>query len=356
MSQSNNPHDHFFRASMSKRPMAKSFIQEFLPPSISENLDMRTLKLEHDSFLDEHLQEHLSDVIYSCRWKGFPKEQVYINFLWEHKSFIPQYPHLQLLRYLVTSWEYQNKNKAPLRPIIPIIVYHGNRKWTYKLFHEYFYLPDEELRRFIPTFEYLITDLTGYSDKELKNIRLGMLGGMLMLLKHSKDKKYIQTKTKEILLFAWRYTPSYLFEIFMKLAVVYISKATPVNKTEFDNIIKSLPPKFGNMTAYQEIVQTGIEIGEKKGIQLSKILFCLRIFQKNPGMSNEEIADMTLLEIEMVKKIKKDFPMENEAKYFTIAQKLLDKYPEIPNEDLSKLFKMKSVELMKIRRKMERKK
>ncbi|MEM6966767.1 MAG: Rpn family recombination-promoting nuclease/putative transposase [Bacteroidota bacterium] len=163
MSKKNHkPHDRFIRKVLSNRKVVKQYIQQFVPKQIVERLDFRTLKSSPNSFVDEKLEEHISDIVYHCDWKkqGTKSRRVRISFLLEHKSYLPQYPHLQLLRYLLDAWENDVAEKKPLTLTIPIILYHGKKKWNYQSFAEYFELPDEALRSFIPQFEYLLTDLS----------------------------------------------------------------------------------------------------------------------------------------------------------------------------------------------------
>ena len=146
------PHDKFFKETFSRKEVARDYIDQFLPVDIRENLDLRTLQLSQTSHIDEELQEHLSDIVYTCRWKS--KADVRISLLFEHKSYPEKFPHLQLLRYLLGTWEYDLREEQPLTVTIPIIVYHGKKKWKYKSFSDYFPLPkiDKEspLVRYIP--------------------------------------------------------------------------------------------------------------------------------------------------------------------------------------------------------------
>ena len=90
--------------------------------------------------------------------------------MFEHKSYVPSHPHLQLLRYMLGMWEAQIRNHEPLKLILPIIIYHGQQKWNAKPFADYFVGPDlpNSLEPFIPSFEYWLTDLQASSDGEIR--------------------------------------------------------------------------------------------------------------------------------------------------------------------------------------------
>lgn len=62
-------------------------------------------------------------------------------------------------------------------------------------------------------------------------------------------------------------TPSNLSETFIRIAVVYIANASPIEKEEIRKIANNLPLKLDDMvkTAYEQFVEEGILIGEIKG-------------------------------------------------------------------------------------------
>ena len=103
--------------------------------------------------MDKELRESFSDLVYSATYRG--TVAIKLSLLFEHKSYQPRYPHLQLLRYMLGIWETQRDQKLALTPVIPIIVYHGRESWQYRTLSELFAGADQELRRFLPSFDYL---------------------------------------------------------------------------------------------------------------------------------------------------------------------------------------------------------
>ena len=70
----------------------------------------------------------------------------------------------------------------PLPPIIPCVVYHGKETWTVGLgFRDLFDHPGS-LDHVVPDFEYLLYDLSEYSDEEIKGAVV--LRVAFLLLKH----------------------------------------------------------------------------------------------------------------------------------------------------------------------------
>lgn len=100
MSKPNNPHDKLFKAAFSEKDVVIDFINNFLPTHIKEKIDTSSLSLHPNSYITPVLAEFYSDVIYSC---NFGDGEIEVCILFEHKSYVPEFPHLQILRYLVSN-------------------------------------------------------------------------------------------------------------------------------------------------------------------------------------------------------------------------------------------------------------
>ncbi|MEW5815072.1 MAG: Rpn family recombination-promoting nuclease/putative transposase, partial [Spirochaetota bacterium] len=161
-----NPHDKFFKETFSDKANAADFIKGTCPPEVLKNLVLSTLTLEKSSYIDEELKEQFSDLVYSCQYGK--KRNVSIVLLFEHKSYVPQYPHVQLLKYLLNLWKEDMNARKPLTVVIPLVLYHGRRRWRKRDFSTYFDTCDQEVRRFLPEFDYLLTDLSKFTDREIK--------------------------------------------------------------------------------------------------------------------------------------------------------------------------------------------
>ncbi|MCB0582543.1 MAG: Rpn family recombination-promoting nuclease/putative transposase, partial [Phaeodactylibacter sp.] len=188
---SNKPHDEFFKAALGRKELAIAYLQAFLPEEIVQKLKLSELKPANDSYITAKLRKVFSDLVYTCPF-GDEGQEILITFLLEHKSQPVKYPHIQLLQYELEIWELQVKQKEPVKPVLPIIFYHGKKKWEKKPFEEYFIPLDESLRKYIPGFEYHLTDLSDFSDEEISMLKTGFLANALLILKHAWDKEYFQ--------------------------------------------------------------------------------------------------------------------------------------------------------------------
>ena len=121
MMEIGNPHDRFFKEALSRREVARDFILHYLPGEIVALLNVDSLVISKDSFVDKDLGEHLSDILYNVDMKH--EGSAYIYVLFEHKSYPDLLISFHLLRYIVRIWEQAIKRGAsrPLPPIIPIV-------------------------------------------------------------------------------------------------------------------------------------------------------------------------------------------------------------------------------------------
>lgn len=59
MSDLDNPHDKFFKEAFSRPEVARYFLAQQLPPAVLAHIDLDTLALQKDSFVNPELAEHL---------------------------------------------------------------------------------------------------------------------------------------------------------------------------------------------------------------------------------------------------------------------------------------------------------
>jgi len=303
-----NVHDQLFKLVFSKKREAANLVRNFCNPVLVENLDFRTLKREVASFVEPDLKEYFSDLVYSCRWKG---NELRLCLLFEHKSYPVAYPHFQLLRYMLNCWEQDLKEKRDLRPVIPIIVYHGKQRWKHKNLTDYFDIPDEQLKIFFPDFDYHLLDLSKYEDENILSLQTGFYVNTLLLLKHQRQKKFILTHLKDIFKDGEKYHLTNEGQTFIKTMLHYMHKTNKFEEHEKENIMDYLfgtniehidPDNIDN--SYDEMVMKGYVKGKAEGkvegiaegkvevkeeMELRQFERIIKIF---PDLSNEQIAEL----------------------------------------------------------------
>lgn len=63
MPEINHPHDAFFKKVFARTDVAADFLTHYLPPEVLRLLDVQTLELVKDTFVDPELQQHFSDLL-----------------------------------------------------------------------------------------------------------------------------------------------------------------------------------------------------------------------------------------------------------------------------------------------------
>jgi len=158
MNETQNPHDQFFKETLAQPGATVDFLRHYLPARIVRLIEPETADRIEDSFVDEELKEHFSDLLFRVKLKN--KSSAFIYVLLEHKSSPDRWVALQLLRYLVRIWEKaQREGKRKLPLVFPVVFYHGKTEWKIsEKFSALFEIGDEldALREFVPEFDYHI--------------------------------------------------------------------------------------------------------------------------------------------------------------------------------------------------------
>lgn len=156
-----NPHDALFRGLLEAPERAAALIRDHLPAEIAALLSPDPPALIDGTFIDEALKESRSDRLFSISLADGKPALLYI--LLEHKSWPDPETPLQLLGYMAAIWKRWLKKKeaspARLPPILPIVFYHGGRKWTVPLSIRDCIDTTDALRPWIDGFGYVLRDL-----------------------------------------------------------------------------------------------------------------------------------------------------------------------------------------------------
>ncbi|MEW6347998.1 MAG: Rpn family recombination-promoting nuclease/putative transposase [Thermodesulfobacteriota bacterium] len=186
MSDVANPYDRFFKEAFSRPEVAEDFLLHVLPRQISSLVCPGTFRLRKDSFVDTHMSEYFSDLLYQVDFKG--DAQGFLYTLFEHKSYPAPDVALQLLRYMTRILAYAAKETGiPLPPVFPVVVYHGAEKWSIPLDFAALYQGPASLRSRLLDFSYCLADLSTYTDAQLKAAGAAALAALLLKHIHSDD-------------------------------------------------------------------------------------------------------------------------------------------------------------------------
>jgi len=263
-----NPHDKLFRETLSDREVAADFLQHYLPEDILTLTDLNSLEICKDSFVEDDLKDYHSDMLYKVMLEG---REGYIYLLFEHKSYADRLIHLQLIEYMLKIWRLvlKQKTEKSLPLIIPMVLYHGQKKWQHgtkfsELFSEY----HGKLKIYIPDFEFVLYDLTQYSDEAIRGMVLHRV--VMLLFRHIYDPD-IAEKLPGIFSAMREIIESEGGLRFLEKILRYLSNAAGgITPDELKNMVKESfsQEKEGTFMTIAEILRKeGFEQGLQEGIR-----------------------------------------------------------------------------------------
>ncbi len=304
-------HDGLFRVTFDNKNLAESFARENLPAEITKDLDFRSMTLDKDTFVDQKLSRCYSDMLYYIRYKDNP---AYLYFLFEHKSWEPDFPALQLLKNMAFIWEkhvQKNKGIEKLPPIIPLLIYHGEYAWKADTrFSALFDIP-AALEKYIPEFSYELYDVSHMPEEQIKGeVELRIVLMAFRYIFHPE----IMSRLKDILQLFRELPGKNEYEKNLKLLLIYLaSNVKDVKPEQIRDAVDEVLEGGGETmsTVFQQLIQRGKEIGVKEGEEKNKLRVALNCLIK--GMDIETIAELTDLPVERIKVLKSAVQNENAA-------------------------------------------
>ena len=293
------PFDDYFRAIFSVPAVARQLIEFIVPAATLATLDLDTLALAPDTFVDEQLKKNMADLVYVCNRKEGGKAR--ICFLFEHKSRPPGrriYP--QVGRYLTNSQENDIRQKHEKFSLtVPIFFYHGATKWTPKKVRAQYEKLPKSLSRFALNFDFLVVNLSHMTREEIRGMNEHLLlRNIFLAMKQAWDDDFFRAHAQEIVIFAGENVSEEILMLLFDLTLRFIQYLSNFQKSEIMEIATALPPKYGKRakTTYEYLIEEGMEKGMEKLLRAYILKF--------PNASNAEVADIFDVEIAFVQKIR----------------------------------------------------
>lgn len=298
-----NPHDAFFKQILGKPELAADFLTQHLPEPLLTEIDLPTLVEQKESFVDEALRQHFSDLLYKVQTRS--GMLMYIYLLFEHKSYPDNDVAFQVLRYQVRIWEKALTKQEGRLPVIGLVVYHGQASWNIPRNFQATFGKDRkalsvpQVSAYVPEFSYHLVDLSALSDDQIRGTI--WLRVFQLLLKHIFDPNLgaqlynIFVLLKELL---DRPSSIEMLSTFLR----YVSRAgVGASKEEITQTVTRLFPTEGGAlmkTAYDEWKEEWREefetLGIHKGVLQTQRQNIILILQHRFSPSEEIVQLLTL--------------------------------------------------------------
>ena len=263
--------DALFKSVLEDKIAATEFLDAYLPDNVKNMLDLSTISIERESYVEDDLKRRLSDIVYSIKYKDDPKEKAFVFCLAEHQSTPDYWIALRLWKYMLLLCERHKKKKDKLPLVVPLVLYNGKTEYTApKSFWELFNNPD--MAKSIMSDNYQLIDLQSMSDDEIKSKpHLGMFN---FFMKHIHQQNMLELWQQ----FLNEFTQSILIDreqgyIYIKKLLWYTSSKVATEKTDELNklILSHLPDDEGEKimrTIADAYIDEGLEKGLEKGMVL----------------------------------------------------------------------------------------
>ena len=287
-------HDMLFKKVFSIKKNMQAFLRNCLPPELSKIINYSSLKIDSMSYISPQFKEGFSDVIARTRIKtknrGICPLDLYI--LVEHKSYLEVAIFIQLLRYMLAMWQEDIDNKHPLRLILPVVFYHGKPKWTLPLSFVDQFDVDDELKKYLLDFQYILFDTAGIDiwdelNREMKQ-NVPFFSSIALM-------KSVQKKDEENIIRLFRLWSETGFKTINPF-IEYIVQTRKIEREKLKTMLEESKIDGGAImeTLYKEIEREGMQKGMQKVAR--------NAFEK--GLPDDTIADLTGFSMREIKKIK----------------------------------------------------
>jgi len=185
-------HDQLFRDVYSDPAEAAALFQELLPVELGEQIDWGTLRSAPTAATDVLLGDGFGDLVYEVALKG--GGDFVLLLMMEHQSTPIALMALRMQYYMVHRWMREWKSNPGLQmltPIVPMVMYQGNERWSGPTeLAELFRVPEglwDVLRPLLPRFRFVLHDLSKVGDGQMPGRAYGRMAQALMKNQGRRD-------------------------------------------------------------------------------------------------------------------------------------------------------------------------
>lgn len=270
------PHDALFKRVFSRREDAIGELRSVFPAELLKQLDLDKLAVEDRSFVDPELVDRHTDQLYSVPVAGRPG---FVYVLFEHKSRADRRTALWLLAYMVRIWEAflaEHPEAAELPPIVPLVLHHDESEWRAASgMHELFspeLMAVPALAAVTPAFRFLIDDIAGVSDQELRARRMSTFARLaLWALRDGRSARLLRTLRAFIDCFEELLgTEVGRLDAQAVLRYIYIVQGEATYETLVDTI-PSQRIREAAVTIAEQLRQEGLQQGLEQGLEQGEL-------------------------------------------------------------------------------------
>ena len=297
-------HDHFFRMAMADKRVAREFFEVHLPEDLLNIVELDHLELQSGTYIDDMRKESIADTLFKTVING---HDAFLYLVVDHQSQPDELMPFRVLKYVCNIIDQHTKdkksNRIPL--ILPLVVYHGTRPWTYSTNINALVDAPKELVEAYFLKPFILIDLNLIEDAVLK--QRAWVGVMELTLKHIVARNMLPFIPDIIGLL--KHIEQSNGKEFAEIVLIYIlDRGELGNKKAFVDMVKSelAPEVGGKMTTIAEQFrdegrQEGIQQGRQEGFRKA----AMALIMLTKGASVAAVAKQTELTIDEIKALEK---------------------------------------------------
>ncbi|WPX08798.1 Rpn family recombination-promoting nuclease/putative transposase [Anaerocellum danielii] len=309
-------HDTTFKLLLKDKKELLLLIKDILKYKWADSIEEDSIEFDDSEFVTQHLSQLRADIVAKAKLKD---TEVFFYILIENQSTVRRDMAQKILKYMVSLWWKElSKGAENLPPVIPIVVYNGiNEKWNIStdLMEAFETFKDD-------VFRYRVVDVFEIDVKHILEQERDLLMPIVFYLEQVREDRdelirrlFAVEKNLEKL-------SSENIERFLRWAYYIIRpRLTEEGREEYDRLSERVERGGGkNMGDFVSNVarlldeaktkdfnlglQQGLQQGLKQGMRESQIKIAKKMILK--GAKDEEIAEITELDIEEIKKLRKE--------------------------------------------------
>ena len=288
-------HDKMFTNVFQKVDNARALLKKVLPEKIKKRIDFSSIEIEDTDYVSKQFEEYFSDIVIKVKMKSKTggKIPTDICFIVEHKTEGRIRIFIQILKYMVEEWQKDIDEKRPLRIIIPIVFYHGEKDWKIpQSFVDQFDVEDD-VKRFLLDYRYFLFDAKTWDFRTERNKELKdnvFLLTALAVMKYAYTNETVGIEE----IFRFWHEKGFTKDIEdIMFFLIYISKTKKIDMKQLDKMLEKSKIDGGEImqTLADRLRSEGIKIGEERGKKRGKVETAKRMLID--GVSIENIVKYT---------------------------------------------------------------
>lgn len=246
-------------------------LRGFITADWVHSVDFSTLERVYSSHISSDLQERHNDILWRVQW---PHGMLYIYLLLEFQSTVDLAMAVRIQVYIGLLYEGllrsgQRTPNGKLPPIVPIVLYNGQRRWTAALdIAELIEDMPGGLATYRPHQQYVLIDEARYSESQLASMH--NLVAALFRLEQSSTPTDIQRILTALI--AWLQDPEHVsirraFTVWLKRVLLpgRLPTVTIPEVNELEEMQSMLAERVLEWT--QQWKEEGLQAGRQEGLQ-----------------------------------------------------------------------------------------